>query len=756
MIKQLARRTGTFFAGFSLQSSLFLVLVIGLTVPISLLAFHTHNERKETLLNELRQHLSEVTDVLASGLVSSTWNLDAEAARPLLNAVMSDERVVDITVYTELIPRFLQASEPSRRSKVGRPLLMQKAIYRGDEKIAFVVVEMSTARMEAVLEAEEQRILLAAVAQFAVSLLVILFFLQRNVIRPLRSLAMSAQSVAEGVLGSKVDTSGWGEVGRLGSSFDAMRRALKDYFAQVEAQRQELQESEALKRAVIDSTLDCLVTISDTGKIVQFNPAAEKTFAVSKEDAVGEPFQNVIWLDGKMPEATATFDSFMKRFSDGMVGQRKEVDLVSPQRPAFPAEATISSVRTGQENFYVLQLRDISHRKAMQREKDLLERQLAQSQKMEAIGTMAGGIAHDFNNILGIAIGAAEIASDLIPPESSAQKYVARTLEAGTRGRALVKQILSFSSPSSKHRSGVLAVELAGTCIDQFRETAPSATTVEFTNLAGSLAIYADPVQISQVVTNILLNAADAMPDGGQINVILSHCTGGDEAGPTLSSHADLLKLTISDTGCGMDEETAERIFDGFFTTKGTGHGLGLTLAHSIVTSHGGHLCVSSAPGSGSCFSIYLPVYRGALPASPRAEEHTPGAAVRRFRTVMLVDDEQKLIDLTEHSLVRLFAEVETFSDPGAAWQHFKRCPEKYELLMTDYSMPGMTGVQLAAKVRAARPEIPVIIYSGMKTPEVHDQARKLKIDAVLTKPFFRGELIETVQRICRHKARAR
>ncbi|MGR3376399.1 ATP-binding protein [Salipiger abyssi] len=732
----------------SLQWSLILVLVLGLVVPISLLAFHTHKERKTALLTELRQHLAEVTEVLASGLVAPTWNLDAEAARPLLDAVMSDERVVDITVYTELIPRFLQASRPERRSSVGRPLLMQRAIYRGDEKIAFVVVEMSTARMEEALRLEEAQILRTAVGQFGVSMLMILFFLQLKIVRPLRSLALSAQSVAAGVLDTRVDTSGWGEVGRLGESFDSMRRALQANFRQTRAQQKELQESEALKRAVIDSTLDGLVTVAADGRIVDFNPAAEKIFRMKRDAVVGKPFAEVVWLPedslperGGLPPDTHSHPSTI-------FNPRKEISLASPERAHFPAEMTVSEVLLPQERFFVIQLRDLSRRKAIERDKTRLEEQLAQSQKMEALGTMASGIAHDVNNILGVAVGAAEIATDLTPEDGAARKYLARVLEAGARGRALVEQILSFASPSSKHRTALSAVGHIRGCVRAFSESAPPEVSIRFASDVEDAVIYADPVQISQVLDNILLNALDAMPEGGRIEVTLLR-----EHRPD-SDDGDALSLSISDTGTGMDEATCRRIFDGFFTTKGTGHGLGLTLAHGIVASHGGSLSVSSAPGEGSRFTICLPIHEGAADgtAAPAGARQQPRAA--RFERAMVVDDEDQLAETTELALRELFAEVERFSDPAEALSAFRaRGRDAYDLIVTDYAMPGMTGVDLARALRQDRPQLPILLYSGILKDAVAEEARRIGLDAVLTKPFFRQELLDTVLRVMTARA---
>ncbi|CAB1073561.1 multi-sensor hybrid histidine kinase [Olavius algarvensis Delta 1 endosymbiont] len=372
---------------------------------------------------------------------------------------------------------------------------------------------------------------------------------------------------------------------------------------------------------------------------------------------------------------------------------------------------------------------DITRIKELEKESLRIQAQLQQAQKMEAIGTLAGGIAHDFNNILSAVIGYTEIVLGDVPESTSQHRNLQEVLTAGNRARDLVNQILMFSRQSEKRLKAVQVNRIVIEALKLLRASLPTTIRIEPRLLSNS-AVLADATQIHQVIMNLCTNAAHAMREnGGLLKVELSDTSlDGSliERYPSLTT-GTYINLAISDSGYGMEENLADRIFDPFFTTKerGEGTGMGLAVVLGIVKSHGGAITVESALDQGSRFDVYLPIIETKADTASRQEVNMPTG----MEKVLLLDDEKALIDLGYQILDRLGYVVTTRTSSLEALELFRAQPDKFDLVITDMTMPNMTGDEFAAKIMTIRADIPVILCTGYSERISIEPAHKLKID---------------------------
>jgi PAS domain S-box-containing protein len=388
-------------------------------------------------------------------------------------------------------------------------------------------------------------------------------------------------------------------------------------------------------------------------------------------------------------------------------------------------------------------------------DKKKLEAQLFQAQKMEAIGTLAGGIAHDFNNILAAMMGYAELASLDAPEGSKANMRWQEVLKAGLRARDLVQQILTFSRQSSQERKPVEIGPIVKETLKLLRASLPSTVEIRQHVESNADVIETDPTQIHQVLMNLCTNAAHAMREsGGTLEVSLSKV---DMQGSTTTPYPDLhagpyVRLSVSDTGHGIPPQLLKRIFDPYFTTKpvGEGTGLGLAVVHGIVKSHGGEITVSSKPGKGTTFHVYLPGTDGPqeVAASQRVEPYRLG----RQECLLLIDDEQALVDVGKQMLEHLGYRVIVRTSSVEALELFRNQPEKFDLVITDMTMPNMTGDKLAREMMGIRPGMPIILCTGFSEHIAEEKVKKIGIREFVMKPLVMSDLSKTIRRVLDQK----
>lgn len=392
---------------------------------------------------------------------------------------------------------------------------------------------------------------------------------------------------------------------------------------------------------------------------------------------------------------------------------------------------------------------DVTQRVRAEESAETLEAQLLQAQKIETIGTLAGGIAHDFNNILSPIIGYTEIAMDQLDRSNPARADLEQVMNAAQRAKELVQQILIFARGGSEEKRPVQLHLIVHEALQLIRATLPSTIEISQRVATRGDAVVADAAQMHQIIMNLCTNAAHAMREsGGVLRVELAK----EELDAQTAAHIAGLKpgayvvMSVSAHGVGMDAATITRVFEPFFTTKksGEGTGLGLSVVHGIVHSHGGGITVESTPGSGSTFRVYLPSAAG---ATEEARQDSAAGAPASGEHVLVVDDESDIAGLLERLLVAKGYRVTSFTSSEEALASFRSEPNAYHAVVTDRTMPRMTGVELARQVKAIRSDIPIILTTGYGE-KVTAAPIGSGIDAVAGKPFDATSLTQTLRRL--------
>jgi PAS domain S-box-containing protein len=391
---------------------------------------------------------------------------------------------------------------------------------------------------------------------------------------------------------------------------------------------------------------------------------------------------------------------------------------------------------------------DVSERKRAEAEKDGLEIRLRKSQKMEAIGTLAGGIAHDFNNILGAILGYSELAQKHAAAGSVVRRYMDNVMHAGGRAKGLVEQILAFSRSGLGERGPVNVQAVTAETLDLLAASLPARIRLDRQLATDDAAVMGDATQLHQVVMNLCTNAMQAMPSGGVLAVSLERVEVRERRALLQGEliPGSYVRLGVSDTGKGIEDSVLDRMFDPFFTTKGVGAGtgLGLSLVHGIVADVGGAIDVATFVGDGTAFKIWLPVV-GTVPA-PATEVHSE-LPLGNGEVIMVVDDEPLLVTLAEEMLAELGYEPVGFESGSAALNAFVDDPNRFDAVLTDEMMPGLTGSRMATDLHRIRPDVPIVIMSGYVDTGVAVLARAAGVADVLHKPLQSRDIAETLAR---------
>lgn len=524
----------------------------------------------------------------------------------------------------------------------------------------------------------------------------------------------------------------------------AERRALQE-------RNEQLRASEKRLAAVINSALDAIVCVDRHQRITVFNPTAEALFQCPAEAALGSPLARFL------PEASRLLAA-PDTPSQALLG---EMTAQTAKGHALAVEVSMAFERHGEGETTTIFARDLTARKQAEAQRSELEVQLRESHKMQAVGTMAGGIAHDFNNILGAILGNVALAQADTAADSPALVCLQEIDKAGRRARDLVRQILTFSRNEPPHRSAVQLAEVVRDTERLLRVTLPPAVALRMDLPPHLPPVLADPTQVEQALLNLCTNAVHALGSGkGQIEVHAQATHPDRRQCKRLGLAPGLyVALSVRDNGPGMDGATLQRIFEPFFTTKpvGQGTGLGLAVVHGVMRTHGGAVDVHSSPGQGSCFTLYFPqatvasVHQdGASAATASAAQAPvpPPTAPKRRRHVMYVDDDQALVFLVQRLLRRRGYEVSGYTDPLEASAALRAHPQAYDLVVTDYNMPGFCGVDLVREARLIRPDLPVALASGYVTTEIEQAALAEGAKALIHKPNDVEELCATVQRL--------
>ena len=507
---------------------------------------------------------------------------------------------------------------------------------------------------------------------------------------------------------------------------------------QAEVLRQALAEQETLRLgAAVEQASEAVIMVDLDGTIRYVNAAFESINRLERGKAVGRSYFDLVEGDPASSVIRAVV-------AEGRFWHGPLVRPIPDGRPV-ELEATISPARepSGAVVGGLVTEKDVTQENALQR-------QVRQSQKMEALGTLAGGITHDFNNILGTIIINTELALLDLDPANPARRPLPNVLLAANRGKELVKQIITFSRQREWERNPIEIVPIVKEGLKFLRSTLPKDITIDEAVDPGSGVVMADPSHIHQIMINLCQNAVLAMRDcGGRLEVRLGPLE-ADEA--LVVRHPDLklgphVRLTVSDTGCGMTSEVMERIFEPFFTTRGPGggSGLGLAVVHGIVKTYGGTITVYSELGKGSVFHVYLPRYEGAASTAKPDKADEPARGGER---ILLVEDEETQRASLALGLGRLGYRVTACADGRSALDEFQKDPGAYDLVITDQTMPRMTGIELAEALAKARPVLPVVLCTGFSEKVNSGAVGTAGIRELIMKPFTLLEITRLIRKV--------
>ncbi|HEX5311952.1 PAS domain S-box protein [Aquabacterium sp.] len=510
--------------------------------------------------------------------------------------------------------------------------------------------------------------------------------------------------------------------------------------------KEALQDSEARAQALFSHLpVGAVVHAADT-RVLAANPQACRVLGLSEAQMQGRVAMDPVWAltdESGLPLSLSQYPvnqvaSTGQPLEGLLVGVRRpgEAELLWVTCNGYPVRDA-----SGRVLQIVITFADVTGHKRAEAERQHLAAQLRESQKMEAIGTLAGGIAHDFNNIVGAILGNAGLARAVLEPGHPVEAYLAQITKAGGRARELVQQILAFSrrqpqALKSQDLRGLLNESLA-----LLRATLPAGVTLVGRWGDDAVVSHVDATQLQQVVVNLCTNAWHALNGGaGRIEVGLATASMGEDVGATVSRlpAGRYAHLWVKDSGAGIDPAVLPRIFEPFFTTKpvGVGTGLGLSVVHGIVAAHHGAITVDSTPGLGTTFHIYLPLATeapspeelespslGILPSPPGRGEH-----------VVYVDDDETMTLMVAQLLAHAGYRVSTFTDPTAALSFVREHGAEVNVVVTDFNMPGMSGVELTKALRLTLPDMPVIIGSGYLSDVLSAQMSELRVNALLQK----------------------
>ncbi|MFZ5432925.1 MAG: CHASE4 domain-containing protein [Calditrichota bacterium] len=536
---------------------------------------------------------------------------------------------------------------------------------------------------------------------------------------------------------------------RLVLSINAVRVAEDRFLVFIVNVTEQKRADEVTKRLqkAVESSGEVIFMTDPQGTFTYINPEFTRLYGYQAEEIVGICTPRILKADDTDP---SVYKELWDQLLAGHV-VRQEMRNVTKDRRVVEMSVSVNPVVNGEgaiEGFLAVQ-RDITDLKRNEELRQSMASQLRQAQKMETIGTLAGGIAHDFNNILTPIIAYSGLAAEQLDIDHPVREDLNRIVASANRAKDLVKQILTFSRQMEQERFPVELSPIVKESLKLMRASIP--TTIEIVqdidNNCGD--VVADPSQIHQVILNLCTNAFHAMREnGGRLSVTMKPFSVDEAMSQTLHDllPGEYIRLTVADTGCGMSQPTLQRIFEPFFTTKqvGEGTGLGLSVVHGIVKSHDGVITVASELGVGTTFDLYLPRTRSEK--VKQITDKTP--IVGGHERILIVDDELEVAETIRRVLEMFGYSITIRTSSVEAFELFKQDPKRFDILITDQTMPQMTGDQLARQVMQLRMDLPIILMTGFSETMDEDRAKQLGIDCFLMKPLLPSDVARAVRNV--------
>ena len=514
-----------------------------------------------------------------------------------------------------------------------------------------------------------------------------------------------------------------------------------------------VREKERFQERLLNDMVTFVSVLDTSGNIIFVNNTPLKLSGVELTDVVGEKFIDAPWWTYSDEVRNIIIDDIDQCLSGETLAH--DVQIQKSDGTLMWIEFSMHPIfdELGNVQYLIPEGRDISDRKEAEVERVKLEKQLQQAQKMEAIGTLAGGIAHDFNNMLAVIIGYAEIVRDKVVEDGALHTDLDKILLAGDRAKDLVEQILAFSRQSKPERIYIRPQIIVKEAIMLLRSSIPTSIeiTQDIVDVEGT--IKADPIQIHQIVMNLCTNAYQAMEkSGGTLHIGLGRV---ELSAKEIQHEPSLLpgyyvQLTVSDTGTGIDPAIQERIFDPFFTTKevNKGTGMGLSTIHGIVKSHDGMISCKGIDGYETTFRVLFPETMRLSEEKIETESTLQGGVER----ILFVDDESLVVTMGKQLLEQFGYSVSAFTSSNEAFEVFKSDPEQFDLVITDQTMPGMTGADLAQKILDIRPNFPVIICTGHSSTFSKEKAMAMGVCGYVMKPMSKKDIAPLIRQVLEGK----
>jgi two-component system, cell cycle sensor histidine kinase and response regulator CckA len=533
---------------------------------------------------------------------------------------------------------------------------------------------------------------------------------------------------------------------------EALVEELQIHQIELDMQNQELRSTQLKLEAQLDKYSDLYdfapvgyFTISDQGMILNANLTGAFMLGVERKLMIKQPFSRFITSDTQDDYYLHRIKLFKTKGKENCEikllkkdGTNLHVHLECV--PVQDDEGNIAAVRTV--------VTDISERKKIEEEKENLETQIRQLSKIEAVGTLSGGIAHDFNNIVGIILGNIELAMDDVPDWNPARLNLDEARTACLRAKSVVHKLLSFSYKTTSSKQPLKFISILNESLGLLRATIPASIDISRNINTTSDIIMADSTQIQQVIINLCVNASQAMQSGGAIAVNLENV---DFDQDTTIQYQKLtpgryVKCTVDDTGHGIKPEILDRIFDPYFTTKevGEGSGLGLSIVYGIVKNHNGAISGESEPGKGSSFNIFFPVVTDEVEPAGKPIVKLPTGTER----ILFIDDEQAIVDLAKERIRRLGYQVTATTSSLEGLKIFKARHHEFDLVITDFSMPKMSGDKLAEKLISIRADIPIILCTGLGDKVSGEKIEVMDIQGFLRKPIVMSDFAKLIREV--------
>ena len=689
-------------------------------------------------ITELEDTATQLLELTLDSATAAVFQLDPELADNVLSGLMQYPLFVRVSLYDDLgeeLATIARPREPADGLSALVDIPVRQLSYelplngngtQAGDLVALLDLQpgMSSFYEQAVITASSQ-ILMAVVLAIVIFMVVVYL-----VTRPLSDLSRSLATTEPGSetrlkIPALHETD---ELGRLTDSANKYLGAAADYQRELEGSRQRLQ-------SILDNLREGVIVVDASGRILECNHATEEMFNFNTEQLVNKPLIDLVTDSG--------FGDFDKLLSE--VSRYSQTGLrcrgSKSDQTSFLVELAVARFSTPGMDLTLWTIRDLSEQEQVERERRELEEQLRQSQKMEAIGTLAGGIAHDFNNFLAGINGYAELALLNDQRGKPIDNNIQQIMRASSKASQLVQRILTFSRKQKEHRRLINLASVADECVDLISQAIPATIYVHADLGERNFPVIGDESMMHQLLMNLFANAASAMKDNpGEIRLNMG-VVGPQEAGNSVALDERMVRITVEDTGPGIPDSILQRIFEPYFTTKspGEGTGIGLAMVHSIVDSHGGRIFASNTT-KGARFTIYLPLHEGEEPEVSEDIIEKDKAELGDGK-ILLVEDNEMLAEMFPELLASLGYEVDLARDGEEGLEKYRSAEGGYDLVITDQTMPRMNGDRLIRHIFEIDADQPVILCTGYSDVVDREKVLAMGVKCFLHKPLTLDEI---------------